>query len=430
MVLDFQLIGLLSLNLIVNMAIAILAPFYPAEAGRRGISADVVGFVFSALPFGGFFFSLIFGKYMQIWGRKKILFLGMMLLIIGFVMFAVIDFTMNQEIFLILSLIGRIIQGLGLSAYTSVSYAYLPLLYNDEELQRKIGYMEASTGIGMLIAPIIGSLLYSALGYQSPFYFMAGLVFVFSPWLIRILPSDSIVVKNDKKLLSLRNILSKRKILLAFWFNAIVYGGFGFIEPVLANYLQTFGLSVIEIGLVFSLSTLSYTIFLIILGGITKKIKRKLLMVVGGIFYLISFLLIGPQEMIGLPKNIWIVCSGMALLGYASTLSILPIIPEFMALCEEIYEDEKNAIGDISSGMFNSSCLVGALFGPIIGGYMTINLGFEDGCSIFALIMLIYIIIYCLFGGMFEEWIKKKNVVKEKDSMKGLLKVEEIEIKE
>ena len=424
---DFKLIGLLFLNMIINAAISIIAPFYPGEAARRGISENIVGFVFAALPFGGFFFSLIFGKYMRFWGRKKLLLMGMMLLIIGFIMFAVIDFTMNQGVFLALSLIGRAIQGLGLSAYTSVSYAYLPLLYSMEELPQKIGYMEATTGIGMLIAPIFGSLLYSALGYQSPFYFMAGIIFIFSPWLIRSLPPDDIVSKTDKKLLSLKKLLSKRKIFLTYGLSAITMGGISFLEPVFANYLQTFDLSVIEIGLVFSLGTLSYTLFLIFLGGFTKKIKRNLLMAAGGIFFVISFILIAPQEIIGLPKKIGVVCAGMVVLGYGATLTVLPVIPEFMSLCEEVYPDQKIAVGDMSSGMFDSSILVGSLFGPIISGYLTNGLGFENACSIFALGTFCYIIIYCLFGGMLEELLKNRNNIdKNKKSSKSLLKADEL----
>ena len=410
---DLRLLGLLLLNIIINAAISIIAPFYPAEAAKRGMSEDIVGFVFAALPLGGFFFSLIFGKYMRFWGRKKLLFIGMILLIIGFIMFALIDFTQNLAIFLAFSILGRMIQGLGLSAYTSVSYAYLPLLYKDEELQEKIGYMEATTGIGMLIAPLFGSLLYYIWGYQSPFYVMAVIIFVFSPWLIRSLPPDTIILQTDKKLLSLRKVLSRRKILLTYGYAVFVMAGFSFLEPVFAAHLSSFGLNVIEVGVVFSVGTISYSICMIVLGNFSKNMKRNFSMVIGAIFIVISFILIGPQSMIGLPKNIWIVCTGMVILGLGATLTILPIIPEFISLCEEVYADEKIGVGDLSSGMFDSSILVGSLIGPIISGYLTAATGFEDSSSILALILIVYTILYCLFGGILQEVVsrfKNKNI--------------------
>ena len=126
-------------------------------------------------------------------------------------------------------------------------------------------------------------------------------------------------------------------------------------------------------------------------------------MVLGSVFYIISFILIGPQSLIGLPKTIWVVCIGMVILGFGATLTVLPIIPEFISLCEEVYQDEKIAVGDLSSGMFDSSYLVGSLFGPIIAGYLTNALGFENSSSIFALMLFGYSLFYCVFGGILEE---------------------------
>lgn len=414
MKIDWRLLGILFLNMIVNGPISIIAPFYPPEAQRRDISPDIVGYVFAALPLGGCIFSLIFGKYMRFWGRKRLLLIGITLLVIGFIMFGLIDFTLNKGIFLSISLIARIFQGIGLSASSSVLFAYLPQLYNDDSLQQKIGYMEASTGIGMMIAPIFGSLLYYALGYQSLFYVISALLCVLTPVLIRTLPADQPISKDQNQPLSLWKVLSKRKVFLTYGFSAFTMGGFSFYEPGFAGHLATFGMDVLGIGLIFSLGTFSYTIFMLIVGMHSEKYARSTLMGIGGVFYVISFLLLGPEGMIGIPRELWLICFGMIIMGFAATLTILPIMPEFIFLCEEIYPNEKLAVGDLSAGMFDSSYLVGGVFGPVLGGYLTNYCGFGHASSLYALIFGGYLVIYMVFGGWLEDVVTKKKEKKEK----------------
>jgi len=49
-------------------------------------SQDMMIFVFAAGTLGGLFFSLIFGKYMKFWGRKKLIRIGIILLIFSFIL--------------------------------------------------------------------------------------------------------------------------------------------------------------------------------------------------------------------------------------------------------------------------------------------------------------------------------------------------------
>jgi len=51
-----------------------------------------------------------------------------------------------------------------------------------------IGYIEAVTGIGLIMGPIIGSVLYSIGGYTFIFYSFGGIFIVFSFFIKTIFP--------------------------------------------------------------------------------------------------------------------------------------------------------------------------------------------------------------------------------------------------
>ena len=52
------------------------------------------------------------------------------------------------------------------------SFAYIPLMYPNQ-IEEKVGIMEACTGIGYIVGPVVGGLLYSLGGYKAPFLFFS-----------------------------------------------------------------------------------------------------------------------------------------------------------------------------------------------------------------------------------------------------------------
>jgi len=57
-----------------------------------------------------------------------------------------------------------------------------------------IGCIEMSTGIGLTIAPVIGSLLYSMGGFTCPFY-VFGVLFIIMALIIRSVLPDQVNVR-------------------------------------------------------------------------------------------------------------------------------------------------------------------------------------------------------------------------------------------
>jgi MFS family permease len=68
------------LNFFLNAAVSVIVPFYPPLAKEKAhVSVSTIGYIFGLNPIGAFFFSLVIGKKMAHWGRKKCMLIGLVL---------------------------------------------------------------------------------------------------------------------------------------------------------------------------------------------------------------------------------------------------------------------------------------------------------------------------------------------------------------
>lgn len=83
---DWTLVGILTLGMLGNSVQAVLAPFFPGEAESKGVSGEMVGAIFSAQPFTACFCAPIFGMVVGRLGRRRcVIFSSFVLSISAFV---------------------------------------------------------------------------------------------------------------------------------------------------------------------------------------------------------------------------------------------------------------------------------------------------------------------------------------------------------
>ena len=73
----------------------------------------------------------------------------------------------NANLIIVLALLLQSIGGIGCGINNSSSMALLSSY--EENRDDYIGYLEASAGMGALLGPLIGSILYSLFGFHGPF---------------------------------------------------------------------------------------------------------------------------------------------------------------------------------------------------------------------------------------------------------------------
>ena len=428
---DQTLFGLYSLNFFTNAANSILAPFYPDVALGKGIGTDIIGYIFSSHPIFSFLFSLLIGKMMKFWGRKRILVLGLLFQSLGLVTFGAVIHVEDKIPFILISALARIIQGIGFACYGSIAYAYLPLLY-PETVEKKISYMEILTGVGLMLGPLIGGLLYSLGGYECPFYFMAGFFFLITPVMLGRLPPDIkekvkaevIGEANEvkEKPISVGRFFLNRKMFMTFLIVVIPNASFGVLQPTFTNHMHDYTDNTMIISIMFSIGTFAYAFSMPIMSILPKRYDRRLWLLIGLFLCSVSGFLLGPERILNLPHNICFVIIGISILGVGCAFSMVPSIPEFMDLGLKMYPKEKEAVGDMASGLFNSAYSAGALIGPIVGGYLDSFFGFPRAESFLGMFTFAYFLLYLTVGGAYTAF---ASIVKKKAEVHLLVDEEE-----
>jgi MFS family permease len=72
-----------------------------------------------------------------------------------------------------LSIVSQVLGGIG-GAFNSVSSMSLLIAYSKKsERENNIGLLETCVGLGLLMGPLLGSILYNVGGYSMPFAAMA-----------------------------------------------------------------------------------------------------------------------------------------------------------------------------------------------------------------------------------------------------------------
>ncbi len=107
-------------------------------------------------------------------------------------MFAFVESIDNPFLFSFLSIISRLLHGLGAALSSTMVYSIAASLCTENDIKSTMGYMELSYSLGLTIGPVFASFLYYYFSYSFSFY-LAGLLMLSCIPFIKILE-----VKQDE----------------------------------------------------------------------------------------------------------------------------------------------------------------------------------------------------------------------------------------
>lgn len=161
------------------VAYTIIAPFYPGVAESKGVPIWLIGFIFSIDPLVGLPTSIFIGRNMKRLGRREVVVFGIGAGTLGMFFLGLVDLCETRDSVIILSFVSRTLAGIGAGCTMTAGEAILASEY-PEEIETVIGRLEVSSGLGLLLGPLLGTFL-SYYGIFFSFSIVTVLFLIFTP---------------------------------------------------------------------------------------------------------------------------------------------------------------------------------------------------------------------------------------------------------
>jgi len=174
---QFEFIALMaSLMSIVALAIDALLPALDIIGHSIGTESNsenqlLIIMIFLGLGIG----PLVFGPISDSLGRKPIVY-------VGFSIFIIASFICVNAPSIEVMVIGRILQGIGLSAPRTISIAIVRDTFNGDYMARIMSFITVVFLLVPIIAPALGKLVLEIYNWEAIFYFQLVVVLVVSLW--------------------------------------------------------------------------------------------------------------------------------------------------------------------------------------------------------------------------------------------------------
>ncbi len=352
------------------------------------------GIIGAVYPFFQLFGAPILGKWSDIYGRKKILFLSQAGTVIGWLIFLIaalvpvtVLFSVNNSVLgvfsvtipLILVFASRAVDGLT-GGNISVANAYLADITDDKSRNKNYGKMSVSSNLGFIAGPALAGILgITSLGYRLPIIVTLVLSVLTVAIILFYLPDTGIrkftekpddIKKvmgfenkecfkiegenksKDARILSIPNI----KFILVIYF--LIFLGFNFFYtsfPVHATEKLLW--SVGEMGAYYSiLSILMVIVQGPVLSRLTKRFTESILIITGNLLLVITFLML-------LSGNTYIVFASAVFFAAGNGIMWPSVLSVLSKAAGKKYQ---GAVQGYASSLGSLASIIGLILGGII----------------------------------------------------------------
>jgi len=363
-----------------EMCLSIMAPFFPSEASQKGVSNMLSGWIFATFALVQFAISPLFGRIIPHFGSRLLIVTGQFLgggCIILFGFLDRIGSSDSNAIFIVYCFILRIVLAVGCTASMTSGFAITASVFPNH-IATIFGLLETATGLGMMIGPAFGGVMYQFGGFTLPFVVLGTVMILTVPLHLLWLPSadDIPVGVRSVSVLHILQIPAIVVVCLAVIVAALVWS---ILDPTLAPHIHSSDdeISSSVLGLLFLLLSAFYAVFSPVWGWLADHMSNCLLMLAAGFLLSgVGLLLLGPSpwlSFIGYTESdepLWLNIISLVILGISISLSLVPTFDKILDAVEKAGIEDSFAMYGVVAGIWSSCYALGDFIGPALGGWL------------------------------------------------------------
>ena len=177
---------------------------------------------------------------------------------------------------------------------------------------------------------------------------------------INDLDEETEEIEGDEKRVTNCDLVKDPRLVFACLCGALSYFQDTQLEPTFSPRLDDFGLSVLQVGLMFTIVPITYIPAMMIVQVFPKWVARRFTMMIACMLLGIATFFNGPSLILGMPDKLYLIVTGQALSGIAMAFLIIPVLPEMMAAANKKMKGrQKQRVNTLTSGLFNASLGIG-----------------------------------------------------------------------
>uniref|UniRef100_T1ITN7 Major facilitator superfamily (MFS) profile domain-containing protein n=1 Tax=Strigamia maritima TaxID=126957 RepID=T1ITN7_STRMM len=371
------------------VCVSLQAPFFPAEAEKKGVTPTVYGFVFSAFSLTVFLLAPFLGKYIGKIGPRFMMNTGIFVTSTCCILFGWLDKIQSRTSFTTFAFLVRIVEATGDAAYHTANFSTMAATF-PTDIGKTFAFLRAAFGLGLIVGPTIGGVLYQVGGYTLPFVFMGSILLflsLFSTILFWNEPGDANSEKPESSIVKALCIPSVSLSMTGVCSGAL---SIGFLSATLEPHLRQFNLNAIQVGLVFVISGGFFAFTSVFWGWLCDgKVPPKIIISIGAFFISINYILIGPPPFMPFDSSLALVIIALTFHGFG--------------LAAELLASHIDALKQsMLNGFEESYQTYGMISGPSIGGVLLDQIGFKEATIVLLGLQLILLTANLLYYFVFE----------------------------